>query len=69
MKGKIIFDEQSRIEFDQLRNAFRTDNKAAIFARQYSYAANPYVYCISILGNYNIGQTLSFTKKCEELRN
>lgn len=54
MRGKIVFDEKSRIEFDQLRNAFRTENKGAMFAKQYRYAANPYTYCISVLGNYNI---------------
>lgn len=66
MKGKIVFDESSRYEFDQLRNFFKTENKSAIFARQYSYAANPYTYCISPLGNYNIGQTNEFVEKCKE---
>lgn len=54
MRGKILFDEQSRLEFDQLRNAFKTDNKSVMFAKQYRYAANPYIYCISPLGAYNI---------------
>lgn len=54
MKGKIVFDENSRIEFDQLRNFFKTENKSAMFAKQYRYAANPYTYCISPLGTYNI---------------
>jgi hypothetical protein len=54
MRGKIVFDESSRFEFDQLRNFFKTENKSAIFAKQYRYAANPYIYCISPLGNFNI---------------
>lgn len=66
LKGKILFDEESRFEFDQLRNFFKVENKSAIFARQYSYAANPYTYCISPLGNYNIGQTNEFIEKCQE---
>ena len=52
--GKIIFDEQSRFEFDLLRNHFKTENKGSMFAKQYRYAANPFTYCISPLGNYNI---------------
>jgi hypothetical protein len=66
MRGKILFDEQSRFEFDQLRSYFKTENKSARFAKQYSWAANPYTYCISPLGNYNIGQTLEFINKCNE---
>lgn len=54
MRGKILFDEASRIEFDRLRNYYKTENKASIFAKQYRYAANPFIYCISPLGNYNI---------------
>lgn len=68
-QGKIIFDEKDRFEFDKLRAYFKTENKGSIFARQYSYAVNPYTYCISVLGNYNIGQTLEFVAKCDELRN
>lgn len=52
--GKILFDEQSRFEFDKLRNTFKTDNKSIMFAKQYRYAANPYIYAISPLGTYNI---------------
>ena len=66
MRGKIIFDEQSRFEFDQLRSYFKTENKSAMFAKQYRYAANPFTYCISVLGNYNIGQTIEFVNKCKE---
>lgn len=49
LRGKIVFDEASRLEFDKLRIAFRTENKSARFAKQYRYAANPYTYCMSVL--------------------
>lgn len=54
LKGKILFDQQSRLDFDRLRNQFKVQNDAARFARQYSYSVNPYKYCISILGVYQI---------------
>ena len=31
-----------------------TEKKGSMFAKQYRYAANPFTYCISPLGNFNI---------------
>lgn len=69
MKGKILFSQADRLEFDKLRNYFKTQNKAAMFAKQYSYATSPFTYAISPLGAFNIGQTVEFVEYCTKIRN
>lgn len=66
-KGKIIFDESSRREFDFLRESFKTENSASKFMKSYRFSINPFTYAISPLGAYNIGITDELCKKCEEL--
>lgn len=63
-RGKITFDQCYRRQFDTLRDHFKTENKSARFARQFSYAVSPWSYCIAPLGAFNIGQTDSFIKFC-----
>ena len=67
MKGKILFEQTDRLQFDKLRSYFKTQNKAAMFAKQYSYATSPYTYAISPLGAYNIGQTKQFVQHCQKI--
>lgn len=68
-RAKIVYDQEYRLEFDKLREAFKTENSAARFARTVSYSINPWTYVISPLGSYNIGFTSTLLDKCEELRN
>ena len=67
LKGKIIFDQTNRFQFDQLRNSFRTDNDSARFARQFAFSVSEFKYAITPLGSYNIGMTVDFLAKCKEL--
>lgn len=64
-RGKISYDEDSRLEFDILRESFKTENKAARFARQFSYAVEQWKHPIAPLGAYQIGMTAEFLKFCQ----
>lgn len=64
-KGKIIFDPDNRLQFDQLRNSFKVINDSAKFARG-MYNVSQYKYCITPLGSYPIGMTIDFLAKCKE---
>lgn len=66
-RGKIVYNQEDRLEFDKLRESFKTENGAARFARSVSYSINPWTYAISPLGSYNIGFTSTLINKCEEL--
>ena len=67
-KGKIIFNEDSRREFDFLREQFKTENAATKFMKSYRFSVNPYTYVITPLGTYNIGMTEELCNKCNELK-
>ena len=67
LKGKIVYDQSSRAQFDRLRDCFKIANDSARFARQFSYSVSPFKYCIAPLGGYNIGMTVDFLAKCKEL--
>ena len=66
-KAKIQFDEDSRRDFDFLREQFKTENDATKFVKSYRFAMNPYIYVISPLGSYNVGMTNELIEKCENL--
>lgn len=66
-RGKIVYEQSDRVEFDKLRESFKTENNAARFARSVSYSINPWTYAISPLGSYNIGFTIQLLEKCKEL--
>ncbi len=65
-RAKIIYDQEYRLEFDKLRESFKTENGAARFARTVTYSVNPWTYVISPLGSYNIGFTSTLIEKCIE---
>ena len=67
LKGKIVYDQTTRAQFDKLRNEFRVTNDSARFARQFAYQASQFKYAITPLGSYNIGMTVDFLAKCKEL--
>ncbi len=67
-KAKISFDEESRRDFDFLRESFKTENVASKFMKFTRYSVNPFTYAISPLGSYNIGITDELCKKCDDLR-
>ena len=67
LKGKIIYDQNTRAQFDKLRNEFRVTNDSARFARQFAYQASQFKYAITPLGSYNIGMTIDFLAKCKQL--
>lgn len=66
-RAKIVYEQEYRLEFDKLRESFKTENNAARFARTVSYSINPWTYVISPLGSYNIGFTSTLIDKCNEL--
>ena len=66
-RAKIVYDQEYRLEFDKLRESFKTENSAARFARTVSYSINPWTYVLSPLGSYNIGFTSTLIDKCDEL--
>ena len=66
-RAKIVYEQEHRLEFDKLRESFKTENNAARFARTVSYSINPWTYVISPLGSYNIGFTSTLIDKCNEL--
>lgn len=64
-RGKIIFESDSRRQFDLIRQHFKTQNKDAKYSK-YNYAASPWTYMITPLGAYNLGHTddlINFCKK------
>ena len=66
-RAKIVYEQEYRLEFDKLRESFKTENGAARFARTVSYSINPWTYVISPLGSYNVGFTSTLIDKCNEL--
>jgi hypothetical protein len=67
-KCKIIPDiDANRFELDKIREAYKTDNSALVFAKKYQYSMNPFVYAISPLGSYNIGLTIELVETCKKL--
>lgn len=65
--GKIDFDNESRRDFDILRDCFKAENTAAMFVKGNRHM-QPFTYAITPLGQYSIGMTSSFMKKCDELK-
>lgn len=66
-RAKIVYEQEYRLEFDKLRESFKTENGAARFARTVTYSVNPWTYVISPLGSYNVGFTSTLIDKCDEL--
>ena len=46
---------RSRDAFEELRNAFSVENKAAFFSQQYGYKGNPRLYNINQFGYFPSG--------------
>ena len=67
-KAKIKFDEESRRDFDYLREQFKTENDATKYMKSYRFSMNPFIYVISPLGSYNVGMTQELCQKCDELK-
>lgn len=67
-KAKIEFNDESKRDFDFLREHFKTENVASKFMKYNRFSMNPFTYAISPLGSYNIGITDELCKKCEELK-
>lgn len=65
-RAKIVYEQEYRLEFDKLRESFKTENGAARFARTVTYSVNPWTYVISPLGSYNVGFTATLIEKCIE---
>lgn len=65
-RAKIVYEQEYRLEFDKLRESFKTENGAARFARTVTYSVNPWTYVISPLGSYNVGFTSTLIEKCIE---
>ena len=65
-RAKIVYEQEYRLEFDKLRESFKTENGAARFARTVTYSVNPWTYVISPLGSYNVGFTSTLIEKCVE---
>lgn len=42
-------------DFDELRNTFKTENKAAFFSQAYGYRAEPNLYCVNKFGYFAPG--------------
>ena len=54
IKGKIGFDENTRVDFDFLREQFKTENNSTKFMKTYRFSVNPFTYAITPLGTYNV---------------
>jgi len=65
VSGKIDY-EDSRRDFDMLRECFKTENTAAMFVKS-SHYMQPFSYAITPLGQFSIGMASSIMKKCESL--
>lgn len=68
LNGRIEFDDDSRRDFDILREYFKTENAAARFVKSFRYQMSPYIYAITPLGQYAIGLTQEICQKCDELK-
>lgn len=68
LNGKIEFDDDSRRDFDIIREHFKTDNAAARFVKSFRYQMSPYVYAITPLGQYAIGLTKEIVDICTKLK-
>jgi superfamily II DNA or RNA helicase len=66
--ARIAFDDDSRRDFDILREYFKCENKAARFAKQFRYNMEPFTYVISPMGKYPNGLTAELCEKCDEIR-
>ena len=66
--AKITFDEESRRDFDILREYFKTDNEAIKYMKSYRGGMSPFSYAITILGGYAIGMTKELCDKCDKLK-
>ena len=64
--GKIEYDSESRRNFDLLRDCFKAENTAAMFAKT-SYHMLPFIYAVTPMGQFAIGMADSLIKKCSEL--
>lgn len=64
-RGKIIFDQDSRRQFDILRQHFKTQNDKMRFVTNNYYGGNPWTYAITPLGAYNLGQTDDIIEFCK----
>lgn len=53
--GKLRIVSKSQIVFEQLRDAFSTENSAAFFVKQYGYRAEPKLYAINKFGYFGSG--------------
>ena len=63
-RAKIEFSEEDAAAFRLIRENFRTENKAARFARQYAYSQSEWKYMIKPLGGYMAGVTCTLLKFC-----
>lgn len=63
--GKIEFDDCRR-DFDALRESFKVENTAARFVKSARYM-QPFMYPISSLGQYSIGMTQTFMRRCDRM--
>ena len=68
INAKIVFDEESRRDFDILREHFKCENKAAKFAKQFRYGMSPFIYVISPLGQYANGLTFEICEMCDKIK-
>lgn len=64
-RGKIIFEQQYRHQFDIVRQHFKAQNKSIKYAKQYSYAMNPFSYAITPMGTFNVGQADDIITFCK----
>ena len=53
--GKLRIVSKSQNAFEQLRDAFSTENSAAFFVKQYGYRAEPKLYAINKFGYFGSG--------------
>ncbi len=53
--GKLRIVSKSQNVFEQLRDAFSTENSAAFFVKQYGYRAEPKLYAINKFGYFGSG--------------
>ena len=68
LNGRIEFEDDSRRDFDILREYFKTENQAARFVKSFRYQMSPYIYAITPLGQYSVGLTQEICQKCDELK-
>ena len=54
INAKIEFDQDSRRDFDIIRDYFKTENQAVKYMKSYRCNMQPYIYAITALGSYTI---------------